>query len=323
MAFDPERDELDRDVESSMRIFERAQIGPVAAVIPIKPTRVLLVLDGSDQDQTGLDAARHLEEACGCETLVLDARESAVDARENAASKFSAQLTRGQPIKRPDGDAYEAILTAVGEHAPELVIVPCPFGRAFEAVGADSAGTVIDVLLARASVALLVIRRLDQRLADCVGRIALIVAGECDAADRAAGWTFGLASPRATLTLNLVVEKEEFENIRSIIQAVSPGAPFSSETLAEALAKTHQRLHVAMAKTADQTGLTYRLLPQAGEVAPPNPLQSGEQQLLVLPLEVDDRYGQGFVRDRISHSPHPLLVVPSHAPREQSAGDTY
>jgi hypothetical protein len=32
--------------------------------------------------------------------------------------------------------------------------------------------------------------------------------------------------------------------------------------------------------------------------------------LIVLPMETDDRFGQGFVQDRVRRSPHPVLIVP-------------
>ena len=56
-----------------------------------------------------------------------------------------------------------------------------------------------------------------------------------------------------------------------------------------------------MAKTASKLGMQYRLRPVAGEVAPPNPLNESKQMLLVMPLEVDDRY-RSRIRAR-SHSP--------------------
>ena len=67
-----------------------------------------------------------------------------------------------------------------------------------------------------------------------------------------------------------------------------------------------------MAKTASESGINYSLRPQAGETAPPNPLRDDTKMLIVMPLEVDDRFGQGFVQDRIRRSPHPVLVVPGH-----------
>ncbi|MGB1813791.1 MAG: hypothetical protein ACPHJ3_00450 [Rubripirellula sp.] len=69
-----------------------------------------------------------------------------------------------------------------------------------------------------------------------------------------------------------------------------------------------------MAKTATTLGMNYELHPIAGEVAPPNSLDETKKMLLVLPLEVDDRFGQGFVQDRIRRSPHPVLVVSGHVP---------
>lgn len=314
MSFEPQEEELDRDVHASMRMFERAQIGPAAAILPIRPARVLLVLDGSSQDETAIGSAKYLREAHNVETLVLDGREDASDGDTALANAVAQQISGARPIARAEGDAYDAILAATRQHQLDLVIVPCPFGRDFESIGTDSAGTVIDVLLSRCPVAMLVMRRADQSLQHCLSKVAVIVGSECDVEARAAAWAFGLAGEGAWISLNLVVEKEEFENIQSIIEAISPGTDFDAEMLSAALTKTHQRLHAAMLKTSQQSGFRYRLLPQAGEVAPPNPLHQADKQLLVLPLEVDDRFGQGFVQDRIRRSPHPVLVVPSHVP---------
>ena len=116
---------------------------------------------------------------------------------------------------------------------------------------------------------------------------------------------------QATITLNLVIEKENYENMRSIVEALHR-RPLEPEQFSDALTKTHQAIHGAMAKTAQELGMTYHLRPLAGEVAPPNPLGETNKMLLVMPLEVDDRFGQGFVQDRIRRSPHPVLVVPGH-----------
>ena len=69
-----------------------------------------------------------------------------------------------------------------------------------------------------------------------------------------------------------------------------------------------------MAKTAAALGMSYELHPIAGEVAPPNSLDATKKLLMVLPLEVDDRFGQVFVLDRIRRSPHPILIVSGHVP---------
>ena len=110
------------------------------------------------------------------------------------------------------------------------------------------------------------------------------------------------------------MEQEHFENIRSIIEAIQPDTHIDAEQFSAALTKAHHALHGAMAKTASTLGMNYELHPIAGEVAPPNSLDETKKLLLVLPLEVDDRFGQGFVQDRIRRSPHPVLIVSGHVP---------
>lgn len=314
---DSDSSDLSREVDASMRMFEKSQTGDAPGVTPIKPSRVLLVLDGSGQDATAIAAAETLRERFNVETLVLDARDHDGDSQphEDLTGPVIEKVSGARPIQRSEGESYEAILAALAAHSVDLLIVPCPFGRDFEKVGTDSAGTVIDVLLSRCPCPLLVIRRSDQRLDACSRTVSVIVGAECDVELKAAAWAFGLAAEHATVTLNLVVEKEHYENIRSIVEALSGGQKLDVDAFAQALTKTHHVIHSAMAKTANQTGRSYHLRPQAGEVAPPNPLQSQDKSLLVIPVEVDDRFGQGFVQDRIRRSPHPVLVVPSHTPQ--------
>ena len=312
MSSGPESGDLDRDVEESMRMFERSQVGSPTLITTIKPSRVLLVLDGSPQDETSVDAAANLRERFNTETLVVDARDQAAEGSRDEAADRAKQISGARPIQRKDGEPYDAILAALNEHSVDLVIVPCPFGRSFETIGTDSAGTVIDVLLARCKTPMLVIRREDQRLGPCTQDVSMILGGECDVENLAAAWALGLAAESARVTLNLVIDKEQFENIRSIVEALHPEETLDPEKFSAALTKTHHRIHGAMAKTATSLGLRYQLRPIAGEVAPPNPLRDSNQMLLVMPLEADDRFEQGFVQDRIRRSPHPVLIVTGH-----------
>jgi hypothetical protein len=315
MSSESEPSDLDREVDASMRIFERSQVGPAAAVTPIRPSRILLVLDGSNQDEAGIAAAIYLRGRFNVETLVLDAQ-SAEQESADAAPEAAKQVSGARPIARKPGTSYDAIIAALADHAVDLVIVPCPFGRSFDAIGTDSAGTVIDVLLSRCNRPLLVIRRADQQLQSCVASVSMIVGGECDVASRAAAWAFGLAAEQAVVTLNLVIDHEQFENIRSIVEALHPETQLEPEQFAAALTKTHHALHGAMAKTAESLNLRYHFRPEPDQVAPPNPLDDARKMLLVMPLEVDDRFGQGFVQDRIRRSPHPVLIVPGHVPAD-------
>ena len=309
---DTEPSDLDREVDASMRMFERSKVGDAPALTPIKPARVMLVLDGSTQDASAIDTVRYLRETFNVETVILDGRPSP---EPTLPASVVESVSGSRPIESAAGDAYDSILAALKTHSVDLVVLPCPFGRDFDKVGSDSAGTVIDVMLSRCPVPMLVIRRPDQSLAECTREISVVIGGECDVEAVAAAWAFGLSTAGGTVTLNLVVEKEQYENIRSIVEALGEDSHLDVEEFSAAMAKTHQSIHGAMAKTARELGRTYHLRPQAGEVAPPNPLANQDKTLLVMPLEVDDRYGQGFVHDRIRRSPHPVLVVPSHVPQ--------
>lgn len=306
--------DLSRDVDESMRMFERSQVGRAGSIAPIRPERVLWVLDGSPQDNAAAASAAYLRQHCDATVLVMDGRDQDSQGDDEIASQWGESVPGIEIIARPEGDSYDAMLEAIKQHQIDLLIVPCPFGRSFEHVGVDSAGTVIDVLLSRCPVPLLVIRRDDQHLGDCAMNIRMMVGSQCDVEVRAAGWVFGLAAKNATVTLNLVIDKEQFTNMRSIIEAMQPGTQIDTQQFAEALTKSHQSLHASMSNSASDLELEYHLIPQAGEDAPPNPLNDQRQMLLVMPLEVDDRFGQGFVHDRVRRSPHPVLVVPGHVP---------
>lgn len=336
----PNESELGRDVDESMRMFAKSQVGSAAALVPARPSRVLLALDGSPQDETSIAAAITMRERFNIETVVLDARDRpstnvedspssdtpVPDAAAESAPTTSApasstddlapiaagRISGARPIARTETASYDAILAAVATHAVDLVILPCPFGRPIETVGSDSAGTVIDVMLSRLATPMLVIRRADMTLAQCTRRVAVVVGGECDVESQAASWAFGMAEPGSTVTLNLVIEKEQFENMRTLIEAIDPDVSVDLDSFGKALTKTHRGLHSAMAKTAGTLSMTYHLRPQAGEVAPPNLMLDTTAMMMVMPIEVDDRFTQGFVQDRIRRSPHPILVIPGH-----------
>lgn len=320
--FEPDQSDLDRDVDASMRMFKKAQVGPAAEIAVAKPKRVLVVLDGSGQDESVIAAAVHLQKQLGVEVIVLDVCEPGRDAGQHDAGQHDAGqraavwaplLSDTQTLACGEAPAYDEIMKAVDSQTPDLLIVPCPFARDFESVGSDSAGTVIDVLLSRCLVPMLVIRRNDQPLEEATKEIAIVVGSECESEAKAAGWAMCLAAAGGELTLSLVIDREQYENIRALMDVITPEKPLEISQLNEAMAESHARLHAGIAKAAATRKLRYRLQPMAYEDAPPSVLSTARPLLVVLPTERDDRYCHGFVQDRIRRSPHPVLVVPQDA----------
>ncbi|SRR6056297_2892076 len=310
--FEPPQTDLDRDVDTSMRMFKKAQVGPAAEIKAVQPQRCLVVLDGSGQDVSVMAAATELQSRLSMEWLILDAREPGTAEKPDAdrAPGWEQPLKKTRALERGDRPAYDEILAAIEKEQPDLVIVPCPFGRDFESIGSDSAGTVMDVLISRCRVPMLVIRRQDQPLAEATQEVTIVVGAECKSETRAVGWAICLAAPKAQLTLSLVIDREQYENMRALLDVIAPDKPLELSQLNDAMAESHAHLHAAITKSAASHDLKYRLQPMAYEDAPPSVLDSARPLLVILPLESDDRYVQGFVQDRIRRSPHPVLVVP-------------
>jgi hypothetical protein len=304
---EPTRRNLDRAVEESMDLFSRARVGSVAAVEPRRPEKVLLALDGSSQDSFGIAIAGQLGERFGCELAVVDAREG--DVPDDLAPQV-AQSLGGQAEPKTSDDNFAQILAAVEHSKCDLLIAPCPYGRDLETVGPDSAGTVIDVLLARSPVPILVTRKPYEPQGDLFHQVVMILTGENEAASDAAAWAAGLIAPGGVFHLMLVLEHETFENIHALMQSIAPEMDVSIESLSHALARNYMRLHRGLQKAATEAGFEYKLSLQVeGEGEPIAAEDAPRPTLRVLALEHSDHVSQGSVQARIRQSLHPVLVV--------------
>jgi len=307
--FEPTQRNVDQDVETFKQMFERSQVGEVAAVEPVHVRRVLLVLDGSTQDLLSIAFAAHCHRSFQCPLRVLDARESETS---NQLAESVARQLAAEAMDKPSGDSFDQILSGIEATDCDFVIVPCPYGRDLDTIGPDSTGTVIDVLLARSPVPLLVVRRPYEVVEAVFSHVLLMLIGEnkAAAAAAAASWASAFVSHSGRVQLVLILEEEFYENIRQLMQAVDPKVEITPEALSQALLKTHMRLHRGLQKSASKIGFGYELgvyreqESRALEDSSPHPL-------VVLALERGDHASEGHVSDRIRRTAHPLLIVPS------------
>lgn len=315
--FDPTRDKLDRDFDESMRMFEKALVGPVDPIEPLQPAKVLIAIDGSSQDAAVVEAASLCQKRFTSKILILDGREAGEgEELSNEGIQQGSAIEGAELLSKGEGATYDRIIEAVQKYEPDLVIVPCPFGRDFESIGADSTGTVIDVMLTRCTAPLLIIRRPDQTFSTALNEVSLIVSAECDAESLAAAWALGLAAEGGSISLDVVAEKEQLENLQKVLEVIAPGTEVKPEDLSQALADSHTSLHAGLQKASYDAGISYKLVPKAAETAPPLLSEESQPQLIVMPNEVDDTFVHGFVHDRIRRSPHPVLVVSTHVPKQ-------
>ena len=323
-SFDPSAGDVGADIDRGVGLFERARVGDAAPVEPITPARVLAVLDGSTQDACTLGLTARLKARFGAAVLVADARTT--DAGAGPGETVAAGLG-GTALPRTGGESHDQILAAVEASGCDLVIVPCPFGRDLENVGPDSAGTVIDVLLARCPVPLLIVREPFEVSPDAsgtggaapFGRVAVLLIGENAAARRAAGWACGLTGggvgQPGAVRLTLVLEREFYENVRDLLRALDPEAEITPDKIAAALRREHAKLHEALSSSAAAGGFAYGLTTHHERAEPDALTASPDHGLVVLPLERGDHASEGHVRDRVRRSANPLLVVPAQGNR--------
>jgi hypothetical protein len=308
MMVEPTQRQVDQSVEDSMNLFERAKVGRIVAVPPRRPAKALLVLDGSTQDEPSMAMARDLCERFGTALVVLDARET--EQPDDLAARVAESLG-AEALAKPAGSSYEQILAATESSKPEITIVPCPYQRDLDSVGPDSAGTVIDVLVARSTVPLLVIRKPFDPKSQMFARVRLVLTRENEAAPEAAAWVVGLVAENGKVRLVLLLEEEFYQNLKAVMPSIAPGVEVSHDALSSALAKTHERLHQSLRKASEEYGFDYQLdIRRQDESGSALPEDESLNAVIALPLERPDHASQGFVQEQIRLSPHPLLIVP-------------
>ncbi len=307
--FEPTERELDEQVKQSIEQFERSRIGETSAIEPRSPRRILLVLDGSAQDETSLAIAAGLHNRFQAETFVLDARENVA---ENTLAEDGAARLAAQAIEKPSGDSYEQILSATNDKACELVIVPSPFGRDLEKVGSDSTGTVIDILLTRSQAPLLVVRRKFAVDEQPFARVQLVLLGENATAREAGAWAAGLVAEGGQLQLAIDLPDELLREVCEMMKSLAPDKNISPEQIAAVMERDSMRTHRALQLAAANAGFEYDLAVHSKDPFHFDTFDEAQPGwLLVLALGRQAPASEGRVHDRIRRSPLPVLVVPN------------
>lgn len=308
MAFDPTQQDVNREIEQSMDLFQRAKVGDVEPIARRQPARLLLVVDGSGQDATAIAIASRWKRRFDCPAWVLDAREQPAG---NELAEAAAEQLPAEPLERRRGDSFQQILEAIDQQSADLVILSCPYGRELETVGPDSAGTTLDVLANRSPIPLAVVRQPFEPPADPFDRVRLLLTQQAAGAAQTAQWALGLAAPQGTVEFWLMVERGFYEEVHELMRHIQPDMDITQEDLGSALVGSYARTYRALQKGAHQAGLQCTLQIEQEGVA--NPLHWDSQArhpLVVLPVVQNDHASHRQAVDYVRQSPNMLLVVP-------------
>lgn len=312
---DPTQRQVDADIERSMDLFKRADVGEVMPLEPLPPKSILLALDGSSQDAAGVLMATQLSERLESEVSYIyvpptegqQLDEQIVQSLTDLGA--SAVAMEVSPADEPPPN-YDQILAAAEQSGVDLVIAPCPFARDFESLGEDSTGTVVDVLTARLKVPFITIRRPDATGRDPSRHLRLILTGGNPAAEMAARRALGMLHPDGRLELLLLVEESFYANFKQVMQEIQPDKEFDWEDLEHALAKSYGKLHAGLQHASLDRGFTYELLIRhEGDVQPITPEDPvTHPALMVLAVVRGQHDSESEAQDFIRRSPHPVMI---------------
>jgi len=220
-------------------VFE-ASVRPRVDIAPIAWTRIVVALDGSDRDASGVAAAAHLARRVKCPVHLLATRaalegedeaalRSALDERlvaaraqvEEAGLELDGRVAVGSPGE---------VLLAELESAPtSLVVVPTPHGG--QTPDATTLGSTVDHLLRVADTPALLVKAPIAEPAKVFERLLAYLPGGFEVGPHFS-IPFGLVEPQGELELMHVVNADEVHRYAAAFQVTADGDDEASKAAA-------------------------------------------------------------------------------------------
>lgn len=300
---------FDKDMDESMKLFKAAQVGAAELPEARRPKRTLLVLDGSSQDLTTMQVGAYLRDELGSHLVLLDARENEPKGDILEPMKdFDGTVLPPPPV---DQEGYDAILLIAGEEKCDLLVVPCPYERDFENVGADSTGAVIDVVLAHTTIPVWVVRSALLDGETICSQVDVVINRESSASALAAAWATGLIQTGGSLKLVVALESSAYTETIELMKKVKPDIDIRAEDLINALADAHRNLHTALIKAAGPQTWSYLYdIHEEPEDQAGFPIKPRNHTLNVIGFDRGQASAVNQLKDRICRSREMILVVP-------------
>ncbi|GEM_PF-3051377 len=153
-------------IRRNMRAFEAAlEAGMTGKLGPELPESALLALDGSDQDEIGLDLMIHCVRTFGLRVFLLPAVPSQSEAADPDREALDAALRRFEEagleasgLLDASPEAYHRFSRALSSCEADWFVLPCPFGHDLGELRSRTLGTSVEVPLVRGDRPILVVR---------------------------------------------------------------------------------------------------------------------------------------------------------------------
>lgn len=274
--------------QEDVGLFEAATHG-ASLELPSPQLQVIqLALDGSNQDAT----ARRLA--------------------EGVAQRLGARVHE-QVGSRDAAD----ILADLRSRQAGLLVVPVPFGRDFEILGAASLGSVIDMLLLESPCPILCVRDelSDDQVQQVLERVLLPVAVGEPPAIQALAWGFHLLTPQSELELLAIADVELLTEARQLVDQQVGEDAFDAEHVTRAILRETGGLVAAAQRQSSLQNTPVHVTTRTGRFVPQVLEQVGDSPQLVIREMKQDHGAPSFHRsvDLLLASRGPVLLTPAAA----------
>lgn len=296
-------------LSASLGAFEAALNAKKVDLPALGLSRILLALDGSEQDPTTVAMVCAVVARGGVEVGVLP--EGGADP-DPVVQALEAAGATAHTLPRPEGhEPFQRILAACEHFGPQLVALPCPFLRNLEAYGHQSVGGTLDVLMARCERALLVTRD-PLPSAEVVTQDFLIpVVFDTARNPDAVAWTLELARPGASIRLVEVADTALLDSAAHLLGEYLDAHALDAETLERLEARQHAGLVASLQKAAAERDLSCVVRVQTGDANQVvSDLAAERPTLVVTSCPRDPRHPEfGRVHAALREARGPMLIV--------------
>ena len=128
--FEQSQRQVDSDLQRSMNLFERSEVGQVTPIEPKRPTKILLALDSSTQDPTALNFASELKTQLNSELQAI-LFPPFPKSTPNEKSLSALQELGVEPLPLDERENFEQLLDAVAQSGTDLLVSALPVRERF------------------------------------------------------------------------------------------------------------------------------------------------------------------------------------------------
>lgn len=264
-----------RDIDATMSRFEAAATATPLDVPQLEVRRVLLALDGSNQDQAILNLSRALIDRLGCPVLLTYAYEQAsADAQkdrylaEQAAALAAGGIETAHARAQSGSRAFRQILELAEAHGCDLLVLPSPYLEDFQDLGRASVGTTTDILLHQRATPLLIVRKPAENVRNRLENVVLPLNLMSAQSAEAVAWALKLVPEDGTIHLLAVVDEEVMDAVRHLLGQSFQVGDVDDTTLA-GLGRPDMAGFVAVVQSrAAEAGIDCRVTVRQGSLVP-------------------------------------------------------